>query len=167
MLIEIIFFSVDCDISEGNFRVLISMPSLIELHISAEALALFKTKLNGLEKLAIHDCTDEDEYHDNVINVNNLTSALKMMPNLSTLKFNDICMLKKPVASAIKQIIHSRGQKIVLYTTNHTFTMGKCTKKVGEIAPSVSSKNEFEIVVSTFGSEHLPGSNLIKLINEA
>lgn len=137
-----------------------SLPNLSELHVSPEALALFTIKVKELKTLGIHECSDD-------ININNFINALTMTQNLSCLKFDDVRSLSQPVAHAIKQIIHARGQKIVLYTKNHTVTMTKCIKKVGEIAPLVPTKNEFEIIVSTYSSENLPELNLFGLISEA
>lgn len=134
-----------------------TLPNLNELHINPSAMK-FTSEARQIRKLIV-----DNNYYEIETEIDDelLINAIQLMPNLSCLSFDNDFLLSGLAASSIKQIVHSRGLQIVVYSLDFTSNAKKLDiKKVCEVVRVPPSENKFEIVISSFlfGQEEEPES---------
>lgn len=134
-----------------------TLPNLTELHINPVTMSL-TTEMRNLEKLVIVSRQGK------VLDAENVANAISLMPNLTSLMLDDEHVLTAPALRTIKQIVHSRGQKIVLYEWDSTTKMKEIDIiQVGEVVSDVPSNKKFSLLIHPIDFLNLP--ILLSMIN--
>lgn len=122
-----------------------SLPNLDELHVNLSMINITR-ELSGLRKLCTYSSyLDSDE--DTELYTERLVNAIKLTPNLSGISFDRLNILSEPAARRIKQIVHSREQKVVMYYSNYSDS-DLVREKVGEVTREPALNGEFQILIS-------------------
>lgn len=132
------------EVSEMGLQALMSLPNLTDLRINPIKINLNK-KVTSLKKLVyiIYIKNQVPDY-------GNLARALTWMPNLTSLAFISWSYLQKAELTEksllkIQKPVHSRGQNVVLYSSDSEM---KVKKRLREILCDKPSSKELSILIS-------------------